>query len=167
MSRFYVVGIVLVIQYFLSACSGETISREKQVEQFIDTAVTIVEARSLKPLSALIHKDYRDHNGLQKKQLLGLIQRYFFMNKDIHLLTKIDEIVFHSGNKVQVLFYAAMAGNVISGLGALSGLRAKIYKIDLQLIYEEKWLLQLAQWQQSNLKEMMQSMQTTVDTVKP
>lgn len=165
MNRLTAVSLVLVLPFFLYACSGEAINKEKQVEQFIDTAAKFVEARSLKQLSNLIHKDYRDHNGLQKSQLSGLIQRYFFMHKNIYLLTKIDEIVFHSGNKAQVVFFAAIAGNVISDVGALSGLRAKIYRFDLQLIYEEKWLLQLAQWQRSDLKEMMQSMKTTIDTL--
>ena len=165
MDRLIAVCLVLVLPFILYACSGEAINKEKQVEQFIDTAAKLVESRSLKQLSNLIHKDYRDHNGLQKSQLSGLIQRYFFMHKNIYLLTKTDEIVFHSGNKAQVVFFAAIAGNVITDMGALSGLRAKIYRFDLQLIYDKKWLLALAQWRRSDLKEMMQTITTTVETL--
>ena len=151
--------------FFLFACSGD-ISKEDQVRQFIDTAKNAAENRSYVDLAQLIHKEYADHKAMDKSQLVSFTGRYFLTHKNIHLFTKIDEMVFYSENKVKVTLYAAMAGNVISDVSVLLSLRAKVYKFELQLVKEDQWLLQLADWQQSSVKEMMQSINTSVETIQ-
>ena len=151
--------------FFLFACSGD-ISKEDQVRQFIDAAKNAAENRSYVDLAQLIHKEYADHKAMDKSQLVSFTGRYFLTHKNIHLFTKIDEMVFYSENKVKVTLYAAMAGNVISDVSVLLSLRAKVYKFELQLVKEDQWLLQLADWQQSSVKEMMQSINTSVETIQ-
>ena len=151
--------------FYLIACSGD-ISKEDQVRQFIDAAKTAAENRSYVDLAQLIHEDYADHKTMNKSQLVSFTGRYFLTHKNIHLFTKIDEMVFYSENKVKVTLYVAMAGNVISDASLLLSLRAKVYKFELQLVKDDEWLLQLAHWQRSSVKEMMQSINTSVETIQ-
>ena len=147
------------------ACTAEKISKEEKVGLYIDKVTEAVEKRRVNEISMLIDEDYGDFKALDKGQLLNLVRRYFFMHENIHLLSKIDHMVFHGDEKVQVTLYVAMAGNVISDISVLSSLRAKIYRFELSLVYDESWLLQLAEWQRSNLKDMMQSINTIVETI--
>ena len=156
----------LVLILFVQACSNDKLSNEDQIRAFIETNKSAVENHSSTEIGKQIHSNYSDHIGLNKSQLLGLSERYFFMHKNIHLLTKIDEIVFHSDNKALVKMYVAMASNVITNTNSLTSLRAKIYKFELQLIHQDKWLLQLADWKTSNVKEMMNSLHTRVETIQ-
>ena len=155
----------LSLSLFLFACSGDEINDEDQVRRYIDTAKTATEERSYDDIAVLLHSGYSDHKRRNKTTLLNLVRQYFFMHDNIHLLTRIDEMVFHSENKVKVIVYVAMAGNVISDASVLSSLRAKVYRFELQLIKQDEWLLQLADWQRSSVKEMMQSLNTTVETI--
>ena len=157
--------LIVNLFFFLIACSGDELSKEDQILQTIDAVKVAAENRSHKDVAAFIHKSYGDHKGLDKNQLLSKIGGYFLMHKNIHLFTKIEKMVFHSENKVLVTLYVAMAGNVISDASVLSSLRAKIYKFELQLIKEDEWLLQLADWERSSAKEMMRSMRTEIETI--
>ena len=159
------VFIVIYLCFSLFACSDGK-SKEDQVRQFIDTAKNAVEERSYVDLAQLIHKDYADHKAMDKSQLVSFTGRYFLTHKNIHLFTKIDEMLFYSENKVKVTLYVAMAGNVISDASLLLSLRAKVYKFELQLVKDDLWLLQLANWQKSSVKEMMRSINTSVETIQ-
>lgn len=146
----------------LSACS-DGLSPEDRVRQTIEQAEVAAEQRNLRELSTFIHEAYADRKGMNKQQLAALIQRYFFIHQNIHLFSKIDEMIFHSGNKVQVIMFVAMTGKVISDLNALTAQRARIYRFELQMVDEDGWMVQLASWQASTLKDMMQSLDTRVE----
>lgn len=150
---------------FLQACSGNETSKEEQIRLYINEVKTSAEKRSYTEIGMKVHSNYSDYKGLNKSQLIGLSGRYFLLHNNIHLFVKIDEMVFHSKNKAKVILYVAMAGNVISDASMLSSLRAKIYKFELHLIKEDEWLLQLADWQRSTLKDMLQSVTTSVETI--
>ena len=142
-------GIVL-----LQACSEPEISREEEIKLYIESGVTAAENRNTGDLAELIDDSYVDDKNLNKKQLIKLARLYFFRHKNIHLFTKIDSIEFPTENQALVSLHVAMAGSVISDASLLSSLRAKIYKFDLELIKQDKWLLQWASWQAASLGDM-------------
>jgi len=146
---------VLCISFCLYACSDNKETREDQVRQYIAAGIKVSENRSHSDFADLIHKDYRDHKGLDKPQLINMVRGYFFRHKNLHLFSKIDDIVFQADNKAFVTLHIAMAGNVISDASVLESLRARIYKFELQLIKDDEWLLQQAKWQIASVKDMM------------
>ena len=141
--------------FFLYACSGEEVSKEDQVRQVIESARLAAENRSPKDVALLVDGLYSDDKAHDKKKLIGLVSAYFYMHKNIHLFTKIDEIIFPEENKAFATMYVAMAGSVISDASVLTSLRAKIYKFELQLIKKEEWLINKAKWERSSFKDMM------------
>ncbi|MDH5388725.1 MAG: hypothetical protein OEY06_09765 [Gammaproteobacteria bacterium] len=141
--------------FFLYACSGDEVSKEDQVRQVIESAKLAAENRSPKDVAVLIDGLYSDDKAHDKKKLISIVSAYFYMHKNIHLFTKIDEIVFPEDDKAIATVYVAMAGSVISDTSVLTSLRAKIYKFELQLIKKEEWLLKQAKWERSSFKDMM------------
>jgi hypothetical protein len=145
---------IVCIAFFLQACSGSAISREDEIKQYIETGVKAAENRSSRDLAELIDENYLDHKKLNKTQITKLARLYFFRHKKIFLFTKIDGIEFVAENQAIVNLHVAMAGSVISDASALSSLRAKIYKFELELIKQEEWLLQRARWEGASLGDM-------------
>ena len=145
---------ILCITFFLQTCSDSAISREEEIKQYIETGVKAAENRSSSDLAELIDESYLDQKGLNKKELTKLVRLYFFRHKNIYLFTKLDGIEFLAENEALVTLHVAMAGSVISDASALSSLRAKIYKFELELIKQDEWLLRGAKWQAANLGDM-------------
>ncbi len=146
---------VFFVAFFLWGCSDDEVSKEDEVRQFIESGVLAAETRSHRDLAALIDKDYKDDKKQNKNRLMGLVQAYFYMHKNIHLFVKFDEIVFQGEDKAFVSMYVAMAGSVIADASMLSSLRAKTYKFELQIIKKDEWLVNQAKWERSNLKDMI------------
>ena len=129
-------------------------SAEDQVKIFINSGVEAAENRSVDDLRDLIHDDYIDLRGNNKKQLSQLLRLYFFQHKNIYLFTKLGEVEFLSASRVRISMHVAMAGSVISDVNALSSLRAQIYEFELKLIKEDDWLLQEAKWRPANIGDL-------------
>lgn len=145
---------VFICASLLMACSDEVLTPEQEIRQFIDKAAETAENRSADDMDELMHRDYLDQKGYNKKQLGKLLRLYFFRNKNIFLLTRISDIEFLSDNQARVDLHVAMAGSAISDVNALAGLRARMFRFELQLIKEDKWQLQNARWSPANIADM-------------
>ena len=138
----------------LLACSGEALTPEQEIRQFIDKAAEAAENRNADALDELMHRDYLDQKGYSKKQLGKLLRVYFFRNKNIFLLTRISNIEFLADNQARVDLHVAMAASAISDVNALVGLRSQMNRFELQLIKEDVWLLQNARWSPASIADM-------------
>jgi len=139
----------------LTSCSGDKTSPEDEIKQYIESGKLAAENRSHSELADLIDKQYRDHKGLDKKQLKNMARGYFFTHENIHLLTKIESIDFQNENNAFVVLHVAMAGNTIKDLNAITRLRARVYRFELQLIKDDTWLLQQAKWKSADIADML------------
>jgi hypothetical protein len=145
---------ILSIAFLLHACSDDELSKEDEIKQYIESGIEAAEDRSTSDLAELIDENYLDEKSINKAQLTKLLRLYFFRHKNIYLFTKIDEIDFLAENEALVTLHIAMAGSVISDQSVLSSLRAKIYKFELELIKQDKWLLQRAKWQNASMGDL-------------
>jgi hypothetical protein len=146
---------VLCLFLCLSACSNNEITEESQIRQYIESGKMAAESRSHNDMADLIHDHYHDDKSLSKQQLIKMLRAYFFMHKNIHLFIKIDDITVQKKNRAFVVFYVAMAGNVISGISSITSLRGRVYKFELQLIKADEWLLEQAKWKRVAIADMM------------
>jgi hypothetical protein len=137
----------------LQACSGGD-SPEEAVRALVASAADAAERRSAGDLLDLIHDDYRDQKGYDKKQTAGLLRAYFFRHQNIHLLTRIEEIEWLGDEQAVVRLHVAMAGGVISDIDALASLRARIYRFEVNLVREGEWQVQQASWEPANLLDL-------------
>ena len=139
-----------LILLLVQACSDDD-SAEDQIRLLIDNAVQAAEDRSVGSLGDLMHTDFIDQKGNNRKQLAKLLRLYFLRHKNIHLFTRIDSIEILSANQASVGLHVAMAGTVISDVSALSSLSARVYRFELQLIKRDDWLVRHASWQPANI----------------
>lgn len=130
----------------LQSCSDSAVSPQDELRAYIDLGVEAAESRDTDALTELMHRDYSDQKGYNRKQLTGMLRGYFFRHKNIHLFSKIDSIELLAENEAIVRMHVAMAGSAISDVDALSSLRARIYRFELQLIKQDEWLLRHALW---------------------
>jgi hypothetical protein len=147
---FYRTVLLTLILLLVQACSDDG-SVEDQIRHLIDNAVQAAEDRSVDGLNELMHADFIDQKGNNRKQLSKLLRVYFFRHKNIHLFTRVDSIEMLSDNQTSVSLHVAMAGTVISDVSALSSLSARIYRFELQLIKQDDWLLRHASWEPASL----------------
>ena len=145
---------VISVLLLLGACSSDEVSPEAEIRQFIERGVEAAEQRSVGDLGDLVHPDYRDQKGYNREQLGKLLRVYFLRHRDIHLFTRIDSIQLLAENRAEVNLHVAMAGSVISDITALRGLRAQIYRFELQLVKRDQWLLQHANWAPASLSDL-------------
>lgn len=138
--------LLLLVVGLTSACRDNPDSPEDQIRHFIEAGVQAAENRSVDDLSDLVHDNYIDQQGRNRKQIGLLLRGYFLRHKSIHLFTRIDSIEILAENQASVSLHVAMAGTVISDVNALSSLRARIYRFELQLIRQGDWLLRHASW---------------------
>jgi hypothetical protein len=139
-----------LILVLAQACSDDG-SAEDQIRHLIGNAVQAAEDRSVDGLSELMHADFIDQQGNNRKQLSKLLRVYFFRHKNIHLFTRVDSIEMLSDNQASVSLHVAMAGTVISDVDALSSLSARIYRFELQLVKQDDWLLRHASWEPASI----------------
>ncbi len=149
--------LILIPLYFifLISCSNEILSPEDEIKQYIKSGKLAAENRSHSDLANLISEQYQDQRGWDKKQIKNMARAYFLMHQNIHLLTKINSIDFQDKNSAFVVLHVAMAGTAISDAAAITMLRAKVYKFELQLIKNETWLLKQAKWKQASIRDML------------
>ena len=150
---------VLLIAFYcmlllIQACTDSELSREDEINQYIESGIEAAEDRSSDDLTELIDENYLDDKAFNKIQLTRLIRLYFFRHKKIYLFTKIDSIEFPADNEALVTLRVAMAGSVISDVNALASLSADIYRFELELFKETKWLLKRARWQSARMGDL-------------
>ena len=144
----------LLLGLMLQACSDVAGTPEEAVRALVESAEDAAERRSTDDLVELVHDDYRDQQGYNKKQVGGLLRAYFFRNKNIHLFTRIDEIEWQGDERATVSLHVAMAGTAISDVDALASLRARIYRFELELVKQGDWRVQHASWEPASLLDM-------------
>lgn len=155
MARQTIARVLLLICFAMLAigCS-DTNSPEAEIRAFIASAVEAAESRDSADLAAMIHPDYQDAKGYNRKQLGSLLRAYFFRHKNIHLFDRIGEIELLTDNQAQVRMHVAMAGSVIADIDALSSLRAQIYAFELTLVKQDEWLLRQASWRPASVADL-------------
>jgi hypothetical protein len=138
----------------LAACSQDSSSPEAEIRAFVVQAQTAAEARDVRSLRALVADDYGDARGHDRKAVENLIRLYILRNQSIHLLTRVGEVSFPESDHATVRVAAAMAGRPVASAGELVGVKADLYRFDLELIRRAgEWQVQRAAWEPARLDD--------------
>ena len=141
--------VIPVVFLLLSACSNGG-SPEEQVRRYIKAGEEAAEARDVTIIKKLIAEKYSDDHGRTRRDLVAITARYFFTNKNIHIFSRIGELVFPEENRARLQLFVAMTGQNVSDLDALLNMRADLYRFDMDLALEDKeWKLISAEWRQA------------------
>ncbi|MHB8789371.1 MAG: hypothetical protein ACYDBT_05770 [Desulfobulbaceae bacterium] len=131
----------------LPVACGPGDSPEEQVRQYVAAAEAAVEGRNLGDLKELIAEQYQDDQGRTRRDIVAIAARYLYANKNIHVLTRIEGLVFPAPEQARLTVYAALTGQNVSDLDALLNMQADLYRFDLELRRTDgEWQLRLADW---------------------
>jgi len=140
-------------------CSDRGPTPEDQIRALIAAGEQAAEAKDILALRDRVSSKYRDRDGRDKRELLGVITGYFLRHESIHLVTRIDEIHLEGPDRAQVSFYLGAAGQAVSDFDALASLRADIYRIELVVVREEgDWRALSAQWSRAQGGQVIQEL---------
>jgi len=140
----------------LTGCADRE-TPEQRISRMIDAAESAVESRSLGGFKAVISAQYRDEKQRTRRDLVRLAAGYFFRHESIHLLVQTSEIVLEGRDRARVLLYVAMAGQPLNDASQLAGLRADLYRFDLDLAREEgEWRVSKGHWRRARSDDFLE-----------
>lgn len=138
------------------ACSSEPASPEARVRALVANAESAAEEKNLRDLKEMISEGYRDDDGRDKQEILGLIAFHFLRNKTIHLLTRVHSIDIPEPGRAEAAVFVAMAGQPIMGPEELPSLRADLYRFDFSFADEGgEWKLVQAGWRRAEADDFL------------
>lgn len=144
---------MVLLCLLLPGCGRED-STERQIERFVAAGKEAVAARKPGELQELISGSYMDDHGRTRRDLIALAARYLYATRNIHLFTRIDELIFPAPDKARLRIYAALAGQNVSDPDVLLSMKADLYRFDLELSREDDdWKVVRADWQPAGLED--------------
>ena len=89
MTKKILIIIFVMTTLFMAACSGEKLTKEDEIRQYIEKGVEQAEARSVSGVADMVHENYSDSKGMIKAQIRSMLRLYFLRHKNINLFTRI------------------------------------------------------------------------------
>jgi hypothetical protein len=138
---------VVVALATLLACSGEPATPEDRVRATLAAIEAAAEARDVGELKEHVSEAYADARGQDKRAVSGLAAFHFMRNQSVHLLTLVRDVELPTPGEARATALVAMAGRPIPGPEALAGLRADLYRFEVELREEDgAWRVTGADW---------------------
>jgi hypothetical protein len=138
-------------------CCSKPASPEARVRALVAHAASAAEAKNLRELKKMISEDYKDGDGRDKQEIVGLIAFHFLRNETIHLLTRVSSVDVPEPGRAEAAVFVAMAGAPITGPEALPGLRADLYRFDFSFADEAgDWKLVRAAWRRAEVRDFLE-----------
>jgi hypothetical protein len=139
------------------SCARKPDSPDAQVRALVSQAETAAEGRDLAALKQMISPSYGDQLGQDRQAIMQLLAYYFLHNQSIHLLTRVHAIAFPEPKRAEVTLYVAMAGRPIPRVEELAGLRADLYRFEIQASDQGNgdWKVVRAAWRPAELTDFL------------
>jgi hypothetical protein len=148
--------IILVMAVLLPSCRGVRTSPEEQVRTLIRTAAVAAEQKNIGTLRDLLSEQYTDDQGQNKRAIESLLRLQFLRNENIYLYTQVQGVTLPRPDQAQATVLVAMAGTPIVSVQDLPGLRADLYRFEIEFTLENKtWRVQRAAWRRAELSEFL------------
>ena len=126
----------------VSGCGGPEEGPEEALRQWVAEAEAAAEEKDRRGLLGMISENYRDHRGNDYEQVSQVLRVYFLRQRNITIVSKIDQIVVSADTAAEIALTAGMAGTRES-----FGFDADAYRFDLELEHDgDRWLLIGARW---------------------
>ena len=141
---------VLILGLLLFGCGGEEQTPEARIRALISAGEVAAESRDISGVLDLISERYRDERGLDRQAVKRIVAGQFLTHQSIHLLVQTDAVRLLTPTRAEALTYVAMSGTRIDGPDDLLGLRADLYRFDLELEIEDgDWRITGGQWRKA------------------
>jgi len=135
--------LLITVCAVLGACGGHDEGPEAALRAWVEAMELAAEDKDRSAMLDRISVNYTDARGNSRKDVGDTLLIYFLRQRDIAIISSINEITVHADTAARILLTAGMAGTDTSGLG----LSADAYSFDLELeLTGDNWLLIGARW---------------------
>ena len=149
-------AVFIAILLILAGCSEQD-SPEQEIRQLIADAESAVETRSIADVRSLVSENYRDAKKRTRRDLTRMVAGYFLRHKSIHLLVQIADIRVEGSGRAQAVVYVAMAGRPLENASQLPGVRADLYRFELELSeVEGDWYVTGGTWRKAQGRDFLE-----------
>jgi hypothetical protein len=146
--RLILIALWLVCALLLSACGGEPVTPEEELQAVLEAGEQEVEARDLLAVMERVDADYRDEQQRDWRQLRALLAGYFFRHPNVYVISQVERIEIPQPGRAEVVLFAGLAGSAQEAAGPLSGLRGQLLRFDMSFrrVDADDWRLLNAAW---------------------
>ncbi|NNJ91373.1 MAG: hypothetical protein HKP55_06855 [Gammaproteobacteria bacterium] len=151
----FVTPLVFII---LGGCGGEPEDPKAKIKAMIDLVEVAAEKSSVTLFSEHISEQYQDQHHGNRQRVMRSLLGYFHRNKNIHLFMRIRNIEINEQNpdSAKASVNVAMTGTQVDSAEKLLLLRARVYRFDIDLGYEDdQWMIRAATWQRIQVKDFL------------
>ena len=135
--------ILLATSMIVTACSGSAAGPEEVLRVWVDEMEYAAEDMDRSAMLDKISGNYADARGNSRKDIGDTLFVYFLRQKNVAIVSTIDQITISDDSAAELVLTVAMAG---TNDGAL-GLSADAYRFELELERSNtEWLLIGARW---------------------
>jgi hypothetical protein len=137
------------------ACGRESTSPEDRIRAVLSALEAGAEAKNAGAMKQHVSEAYADAQGNDKRAIAQLVAFHLLRNQSVYLLTRVVSVAVEAPGQGGAEVLVAMAGTPIAGPEALAGLRADLYRFDLQLAAEPdgEWRVRSAEWRPAALDD--------------
>ncbi|HEY8555628.1 MAG TPA: hypothetical protein VIL43_13965 [Burkholderiales bacterium] len=157
MLRFYapIRAAAIAAALLLGGCSDRD-TPEDQIRALIAAAEEAAERKEIGTLRGYVSESYADDAGRDRRAIDAILRLYLLRHERIHLLTRVSDVRFVPPAAAGAVVYVAMSAVPIADAEALGGLRADLYRIELDFVREDDdWRVRRAAWRPAELADFV------------
>lgn len=147
-------ALLFVAVCVLCGCAGEPETPEARVRAALAAIEEAAERRDAGAMKAYVSEGYADAHGNDRRAIAAIVTGHFLRNRSVHLLVQEQTLEIRADGRAAVALLVAMAGVPIPSPAALAGLRADVYRFELELAAEEgAYRVVGASWRRASLDD--------------
>ena len=140
----------LFLGILLAGCT-EPSAPEAEIRALIQRTEQAAEERDHSEVMGAVAETFVSSRAGDRQQLANYLRAWFFRNRNIHLFVRINSIDIIDPVTANADLTVAMAGQPIPEDIALLGLKADLYRIQLQLLKDKHWQVTHAAWERAGM----------------
>ena len=151
-ARAAVAGLLIALAL---ACSSPSDTPQDRVRAVLAALEAGAQARDAGAMKEHVSETYADPQGNDKRAIAGLVSFHLLRNRSVYLLTRVGDVTLAEPGRARVEVLVAMAGTPIPTAAELAGVRADLYRFDLELREEgdREWRVAAAEWRPATLAD--------------
>ena len=147
--------VAILLPCLLAACADDK-SAEELFRQTLTEMEESAQQRDIDALMDHVSPDYQDSDGRTREDIRKIAQIHFLRNRKLHIYKHVTQLDMVDETFAQVIVLVAIAGQPIESVDALANLRAELMQFKVRFQFDNRWLMQSAEWGRAGISDFLQ-----------
>ena len=112
--------------------------------------------RDIDALMDHVSPDYQDSDGRTREDIRKIAQIHFLRNRKLHIYKHVTQLDMVDETFAEVVVLVAIAGQPIKSVDSLANLRAELMQFKFTFQFDDRWLMQSAEWSRAGISDFIQ-----------